>query len=87
MHSSYIEDPIMKRIMGGNFAERPQTVDEINEVCEEMVRGLRHKLETLGVKRSACENDGGDCDESLRLENLRNEGQEPIGKETLCQRI
>jgi len=37
VHSPYIEDPIMKRIMGGNFAKRPQTVDEINEVCEEMV--------------------------------------------------
>ena len=37
VNSPYIEDLIMKRILGGNFAERPQTVDEINEVCEEMV--------------------------------------------------
>ena len=36
-YAPYIENPIMKWIMGGNFAERPETVEEINEVCEEMI--------------------------------------------------
>ena len=52
VHTPYIEDPIMKRIMGGNFAERPQTVDEINEVCEEMVRLGAVWLKTLHQDQS-----------------------------------
>lgn len=37
VHCPYIDDPIFKWMLGGNLAERPQTVDEINQVCAEMV--------------------------------------------------
>lgn len=47
VNAPYIEDPIMKSIMGGNFAARPQTMEEINEVCEEMVRLGAVWLKTL----------------------------------------
>lgn len=51
-YAPYIEDPILKRIMGGNFAERPRTVEEINEVCEEMVRLGAVWLKTLHQDQS-----------------------------------
>jgi len=47
VHAPYIEDPIMKWIMGGNFAERPRTEEEINEVCQEMIRLGAAWLKTL----------------------------------------
>jgi len=37
-HSPYLENPIIKRLLGGNIAERPATVGEIKEVSEEMIR-------------------------------------------------
>jgi hypothetical protein len=52
VRASYIEDPIFKWIFGGNFAERPQTVEEINEVCEEMVRLGAVWLKTLHQDKS-----------------------------------
>ncbi|NNK84882.1 MAG: amidohydrolase family protein, partial [Desulfobacterales bacterium] len=52
VNASYIEDPIMKSIMGGNFAARPQTMEEINEVCEEMVRLGAVWLKTLHQDQS-----------------------------------
>ena len=52
VHAPYIENPLMKRIMGGNFAERPQTMEEINEVCEEMVRLGAVWLKTLHQDQS-----------------------------------
>ncbi|MDY6789832.1 MAG: amidohydrolase family protein [Thermodesulfobacteriota bacterium] len=52
MYAPYIEDPTLKRIMGGNFAERPTTVEQINEVCEEMVRLGAVWLKTLHQDQS-----------------------------------
>ena len=51
-HAPYIKNPILKWIMGGNFAERPETVEEINEVCEEMVRLGAVWLKTLHQDQS-----------------------------------
>jgi hypothetical protein len=43
----YIEDPVLKQIIGGNFAERPATVGEIKEVSEELIRIGAQWLKTL----------------------------------------
>ena len=51
-HAPYIENPVIKWKMGGNFAERPGTVEEINEVCEEMVRRGAAWLKTLHQDQS-----------------------------------
>ena len=51
-YAPYIENSILKRIMGGNFAERPTTVEQINEVCEEMVRLGALWLKTLHQDQS-----------------------------------
>ncbi len=34
----YFEDPIVKGLIGGNFAERPETVGEIKEVSEQLIK-------------------------------------------------
>ena len=52
VYAPYIEDPIIKWKMGGNFAERPRTVEEINEVCEEMIRRDAAWLKTLHQDQS-----------------------------------
>jgi len=44
--SPYLKNPI-KKIMGGNFAERPTTLGEIKEVTEEMIRMGAQWLKTL----------------------------------------
>ena len=44
--SPYLKDPI-KRVMGGNFAERPTTTGEIKEVTEEMIKMGAQWLKTL----------------------------------------
>jgi hypothetical protein len=51
-YAPYIENPIIKWIMGGNFAERPVTVEKINEVCEEMIRLGAVWLKTLHQDQS-----------------------------------
>jgi imidazolonepropionase-like amidohydrolase len=43
----YIEDPMAKWLIGGNFAERPATVGEIKEVSEELIRMGAQWLKTL----------------------------------------
>ncbi len=44
--SPYLKDPI-KKLMGGNFAERPSTLGEIKEVTEEMIKMGAQWLKTL----------------------------------------
>lgn len=44
--SPYLKDPI-KKMMGGNFAERPTTLEEIKEVTEEMIKMGAQWLKTL----------------------------------------
>jgi imidazolonepropionase-like amidohydrolase len=44
--SPYLKDPI-KKMMGGNFAERPTTLGEIKEVTEEMIKMGAQWLKTL----------------------------------------
>jgi len=46
-HSPYLENPIIKRLLGGNIAERPATVGEIKEVSEEMIKMGAQWLKTL----------------------------------------
>lgn len=43
----YFEDPMVKRLIGGNFAERPATVGEIKEVSEELIKMGAQWLKTL----------------------------------------
>jgi imidazolonepropionase-like amidohydrolase len=43
----YFEDPIVKGLIGGNFAERPATVGEIKEVSEELIKMGAQWLKTL----------------------------------------
>jgi imidazolonepropionase-like amidohydrolase len=45
--AAYVEDPMVKRLIGGNFAERPATVGEIKEVSEELIRMGAQWLKTL----------------------------------------
>jgi imidazolonepropionase-like amidohydrolase len=42
-----IEDPLLKRRIGGNFAERPETVGEIKEISEELIKMGAQWLKTL----------------------------------------
>jgi imidazolonepropionase-like amidohydrolase len=46
-NAPYFEDPMVKRIIGGNFAERPATVGEIKEVSEELIKMGAQWLKTL----------------------------------------
>jgi imidazolonepropionase-like amidohydrolase len=46
-HVPYLEDPMVKRLIGGNFAERPATVGEIKEVSEELIKKGAQWLKTL----------------------------------------
>jgi imidazolonepropionase-like amidohydrolase len=43
----YVEDPMVKRLIGGNIAERPATVGEIKEVSEELIKMGAQWLKTL----------------------------------------
>ena len=43
----YFDDPMVKRRIGGNFAERPATVGEIKEVSEELIKMGAQWLKTL----------------------------------------
>jgi imidazolonepropionase-like amidohydrolase len=43
----YFEDPMVKRVIGGNFAERPATVGEIKEISEELIKIGAQWLKTL----------------------------------------
>jgi imidazolonepropionase-like amidohydrolase len=43
----YFEDPMVKRLIGGNFAERPATVGEIKKVSEELIKMGAQWLKTL----------------------------------------
>ncbi len=43
----YIKNPQIKAILGGNFAERPVTIGQINEVTEEMIKMGAQWLKTL----------------------------------------
>lgn len=43
----YFENPLVKWLLGGNYAERPRTVDEIRRACEEMVALGAEWLKTL----------------------------------------
>lgn len=38
VHVPYFKDPMVKRHIGGNFAERPATVGEVKEVSEELIK-------------------------------------------------
>lgn len=46
-HVPYFKDPMVKRLMGGNFAERPATVGEIKKVSEELIKMGAQWLKTL----------------------------------------
>ena len=46
-HVPYFKSPMIKRLMGGNFAERPATVGEIKEVSEELIKMGAQWLKTL----------------------------------------
>jgi imidazolonepropionase-like amidohydrolase len=43
----YFTNPLIKWILGGNYAERPTTTEEIREACEEMVALGAEWLKTL----------------------------------------
>jgi len=48
----YMEDSFAKWVMGGNFAERPRDIQEINEICKEMIGLGAVWLKTLHQDRS-----------------------------------
>ena len=43
----YFKDPMVKQLIGGNFAERPETIGEIKEVSEELIKTGAQWLKTL----------------------------------------
>ncbi len=43
----YFTNPVIKRLIGGNYAERPQNVEEIREACREMIDLGAQWLKTL----------------------------------------
>jgi imidazolonepropionase-like amidohydrolase len=45
--SPYFTNPILKWFLGGNYAERPTTTEEIKEACERMVKLGAQWLKTL----------------------------------------
>lgn len=47
VRAKYIENPIIKWKMGGNFAERPTTENEVKETCQEMISLGATWLKTL----------------------------------------
>ncbi len=72
-HTPYFKNTINKWIMGGNFAERPVTVEEINEVCEEMISLGAVWLKTLHQDQSFHY-------KAHRLPNHTDEGYKAIQK-------
>ena len=46
-HVPYVEDPLARRIIGGNLAERPATVAQIKAVSEELIKMGAQWLKTL----------------------------------------
>lgn len=43
----YFTNPVIKRLIGGNYAERPENVEEIREACREMIESGAQWLKTL----------------------------------------
>jgi imidazolonepropionase-like amidohydrolase len=48
----YFSNPVVKWLLGGNYAERPQTVEEIEAACDEMIERGAQWLKTLYQEES-----------------------------------
>jgi len=46
-HVPYFSNPLVKWLIGGNFAERPATIDEIKKISEELIKMGAQWLKTL----------------------------------------
>ncbi len=46
-HAPYFTNPVVKWILGGNYAERPRNVEEIEECCDRMIALGAQWLKTL----------------------------------------